>query len=69
VTIYCDCKSALNQFLRPNYGSIKDFLVANYDLLNEGHSLYKQLKDLTDISLTWVKGHHSGEKNDTAQTQ
>ncbi len=62
MTIYCDSKSALNQFLRPNYGSIKDYLVADYDLLNEGRSLYKQLKDFTDISLTWVKGHHSGKK-------
>ncbi len=62
MTIYCDCKSALNQLHRPNYGSIKDYLVPDYDLMNEGHSLYKQLKGLTNANLSWVKGHHNGGK-------
>lgn len=47
----------------------KDYLVPGYDLLNEVHWLYKQLKGITDVTLSWVKGHHNGEKIDTTFTQ
>ncbi len=37
VMIYCDCKSAINKLpKKQTYGSIKDYLVPDYDLLHEG---------------------------------
>ncbi len=58
VIIYCDCKTALNKLQRDTYGDIKDYLVPDYDLLNEGgyssnnsmrsyRSPYHESKDIT----------------------
>lgn len=60
--IFCDCQSALNQLWRNTYSGLKDFLAPDYDLLNEGRSLYKQLKEVITVTLSWVRGHHKGEK-------
>lgn len=63
VIIYCNCKSAINKLQNTLYGSIKDFLFPDYDLLNEGCLLLKQLKDVTSVSLSRVKGHYNREKS------
>ncbi len=44
------------------YGSIKDCLVANFDLLHEGRTLLSRLRSTTTVTLSWVKGHYSGDK-------
>jgi phosphoribosyl-AMP cyclohydrolase len=62
ITIYCDCQSAINRLQHTSYGSIKDYLVADYDLLHEGRTLLHRLKSTTNVVLSWVKGHYSGEK-------
>ncbi len=61
VIIYCDCQSAINRLQKQSYGSLKDFLVAAFDLLNEGRILLKCLKDTTQVTISWVKGHNNGD--------
>ncbi len=44
------------------YGCIKDFLVPDYDLLQEGKILLNKLKERVLVQISWVKGHFNGEK-------
>jgi hypothetical protein len=60
VTIYGDCLSAIKKLQRKSYGGLNEYLVANFDLLNEGRHLFNKLKTMTSVTLSWVKGHYSG---------
>lgn len=60
--IYGDCLSAINKLKRKSYGSLNDYLVANFDLLNEDRLLLDKLKTNISVTLHWVKGHSTGNK-------
>lgn len=62
VTIYGDCPSTVNKLQWKSYGGLNEYLVANFDLLNEGRILFNKLKTMTLVTLYWVKGHYSGKE-------
>lgn len=47
---------------QPTEGSIKNYNVSDFDLLNEGRKLWSKLKELITIKVTWVKGHFTGKQ-------
>ncbi len=66
--IYCNCKSAFNRLQKHSYGSIKGYLVADFDLLQEASTLLQQLKTNNLVTISWVKGHYNGEEKSVPQT-
>jgi hypothetical protein len=62
ITINCDCQSAINHLQKITYGNIKDYLVADFDLLHEGRTLLPHLRTTTIVTLSWVKGHYTEDK-------
>jgi hypothetical protein len=60
--IYCDCLSAIRHLKPRMFGGLKDHLVPDYDLLNEGRNLLAKLSNCCNIKLTWVKGHYQENK-------
>jgi hypothetical protein len=52
VTIYCNCKSAINKLQKTTYGSIKDLMVPDYDLLQEGKILLKKIKGIVSVKIS-----------------
>ncbi len=67
VIIYGDCLSAINKLQKKSYGSLKDYLVANFDLLNDRRILLEKLKTNISVTLHWVKGHSTGNKKSRPQ--
>lgn len=47
---------------RKSNGGLNDYLIANFNLLNEGRILLQKLKTVSSVSLSWVKGHYTGNK-------